>query len=263
MMMLRRAQITALCDDIGAGRAWSISADERIMGRDHADFWTGIIHFLLNNPMLERSYIGPLIDYIHHTKFEERRIPQPDGSVRIAPPEHPRFAIKARGISKLVREVDAWHEQLTGEEYDHVQEWEPSGIGGFTLSEDNEKLGARIHWTIQELGNSALLQVEGRVLHHCVGSYAKRCIAGENSIWSVRYKTDDEEAEQRHVLTIAVDNKKRKVTQARGKFNLQPHGTVSNKKHRKTDDSYRVALRESARVMALWRREEGLGFSQD
>ena len=101
------------------------------------------------------------------------------------------------------------------------------------------------------------------MLHHCVGSYAKRCIAGENSIWSVRYKTDDEEAEQRHVLTIAVDNKKRKVTQARGKFNLQPHGTVSNKKHRKTDDSYRVALRESARVMALWRREEGLGFSQD
>ena len=53
------------------------------------------------------------------------------------------------------------------------------------------------------------------------------------------------------------------VAQARGKFNLQPHGTVSNKQNRRTDDSYRVALRESARVMALWRKEEGLGFSQD
>ena len=263
LMMLRRAQITALCGDIGNGRAWSISADERIMGRDHADFWTGIVHFLLNNPMLERNYIGPLVDYIHYTKFEERRIPQPDGSVRRAPPEHPRFAIKARSINKLVCEVDAWHEQLTGGEYGHVEEWGPSGIREFALTEDNEKLGERIHWTIQELRSSALLQVEGRVMHHCVGSYAKRCIAGENSIWSIRFRTDEEEAEQQHVLTFAVDNKKRQVTQARGKCNLQPHGTVSKKQHRKTDNTYRAALRESARVMALWRKEEGLGYSQD
>jgi hypothetical protein len=199
---------------------------------------------------------------VHYTKFEPRRIPQPDGSVQIAPPAHPRFCLKARSIDRLVREVDDWHEQLSGEEYDHVQSWAPSGFKGLELIEDNDKLMARIQWTIQELRTSALLQVEGRVLHHCVGSYARRCVDGEASIWSLRSRVDAEDAEQHHVLTIAVDNRRRQVTQARGKFNLQPHGSKLSNKQRRTDSNYRVALRESARILALWRTQEGLGYSQ-
>ncbi|HJN51198.1 MAG: PcfJ domain-containing protein [Pseudomonadales bacterium] len=263
LAMLRVAQIKAMAQEASAMRVLAIARHDRIHDRANADFWTSIIHFLLNNPMLERSYIAPLIDFIHYTKFENRRVPQPDGSVRIESPVHPNFSIKGRSIDKLVRLVDDWHVQLSGEEYDYVEEWQPSSLNKFELTEDNEELKARIHWTIQELCTSALLQVEGRMMHHCVGSYTKSCISGETSIWSLRTRRDEEDAEQFHVLTIAVDNKKRKVTQARGKFNLQPHGSRLSRKQRQTDSNYRVALRESARILALWRKREGLGYASE
>jgi len=65
------------------------------------------------------------------------------------------------------------------------------------------------------------------------------------------------------VLTIAIDNKKRQITQACGKFNLQPHGKISKAKHRKTDGPYQILLRESGRIMAIWRAREGLAYRQD
>ena len=64
------------------------------------------------------------------------------------------------------------------------------------------------------------------------------------------------------MLTIAVDNAGRQVTQARGKFNLQPHSRKLSNKQRRAGDGYFVALRESARIMALWRTQQGLGFTE-
>jgi len=255
---LRFAQIQAIRPDVK--RPWEIVWHERIQSRDNADFWTSIIHFLLNHPMLEPNYIGAIIDYIHYTKFERRRVPQPDGSIRMVPPVHPNFAIKGRSMDKLIREVDDWHEELSGDAYDYIEEWESSGLAGFSMAEDNVALRSRIQWSIQELCTSALLQLEGRAMHHCVGSYVKNCKSGEASIWSLRSKKDQEDAEQHHILTIAVDNKKRKVTQALGKYNLKPQASRSRKQQRKTDSNYRVALNESARILALWRRQENLSI---
>ena len=265
LMSLRLSQISALSgESISKRLPWTLAANERLHSRENADFWTSVITFIINNPMMEISYVNALVDYIHHKKFEHRPVPQPDGSTRLAPPEHPLFSVKGRSMAKLVREVDEWHEQLSADVHDTVQEWESSGIGTFELTEDNKKLETRIHWSIHELRSSAQLQVEGRIMHHCVASYAKRCVAGETSVWSLRSLEDDEEAEPRHVLTMAVDNRKRLVGEARGKFNMQPHGKMSsNKQRRRTDSTYRVALRESARILALWRRAEGLGYSQD
>ena len=47
--------------------------------------------------------------------------------MRIEPPVHPAFCIKARSMNKLVREIDDWHAQLSGEEFDYIEEWEPTG----------------------------------------------------------------------------------------------------------------------------------------
>jgi len=256
---LRSAQIRAINGDMKPMVYWSIVSHERIRGRDNADFWTSIIHFLLNHPMLETNYIGAIIDYVHYTKFECRRVSQPDGSVRMEPPVHPNFAIKGRSINKLVREADDWHEQLSVEAYDYVEDWEPSSLRTFALTEYNEALRARIRWTIQELCTSALLQLEGRMMHHCVGSYAKECISGKASIWSLRSRRGEEDAEQHHILTIAVDNKRRKVTQALGKYNLKPQASRTRRQQRRTDSNYRIALNESARILALWRQQESLG----
>jgi hypothetical protein len=63
-------------------------------------------------------------------------------------------------------------------------------------------------------------------------------------------------------IAIAVDSKKRQITQARGKFNLQPEGKVSRAKNRKKDGAYQTLLRESARIMAMWRSREGISYSQ-
>lgn len=150
LIALRSAQVETLSDSNLP--SWSIATNEFMWGRENADFWTSIVHFFLNNPMLERSYIGPIIDYIHHQKFVARRIPQPDGTEIKAPPAHPNFCIKSRSINKLIREVDEWHASLTGEENEAVKEWEPSGIGNFELTENNEDLHCGVHWTIQELG---------------------------------------------------------------------------------------------------------------
>jgi hypothetical protein len=158
---------------------------------------------------------------------------------------------------------------LTGEEHEQVKEWEPSGFGMFELEEDNEDLKCGVRWTIQELCTSALLYVEGRMMHHCVGSYTKKCVEGETSIFSIRAqpipknpKPDEEPDRPTHVLTLAVDTKKKRITQARGKFNLQAEGKISRAKNRKTDGSYQILLKESARILAMWRRQEGLSHGQ-
>ena len=270
MESLRWVQIRSIDPDAGRMLAYELSWDDRIRGRRNAEFWTSIVHFFLNNQMLERGYVGPILDYIGHLKFEPRRLPQPDGSVCEAPPLHAAFCVKARSMAKLVREVDAWHERLAVEQVDQGVAWAPSGFGELEHIEDNEPLHRRIRWTIHELRNAALLQYEGRVMGHCVGSYARRCQSGEMSVWSLRSQVvdapadEDEEAEQKHVLTIAVDNRRRVITQARGRYNLLPNGRkVSRKQARKTDGPYWVALRESARILALWRGRQGLAYAQE
>jgi hypothetical protein len=265
---LREAQIQSI-GLANRQHGWALTWDPHMSGRENTEFWTSILHFFLNNPMLERSYISPIIDYIHHQKFVPSRIPQPDGTVVDAPPAHPNFCIKSRSINRLVTEVDDWHASLTGEEHEQVKEWEPSGFGMFELEEDNEDLKCGVRWTIQELCTSALLYVEGRMMHHCVGSYTKKCVEGETSIFSIRAqpipknpKPDEEPDRPTHVLTLAVDTKKKRITQARGKFNLQAEGKISRAKNRKTDGSYQILLKESARILAMWRRQEGLSHGQ-
>ncbi len=267
LIALRDAQIHA----IGTVRhfSWHLSHNEYIYGREHADFWTGIVHFFLNNPMLERSYLWPIINYIHHQKFVPQRIPQPDGTVVERPAAHPNFCIKSRSINRLIQEVDNWHETITGEESEKVQQWKPTDFGSFELEEYIEELKVKVKWTVEELYTSSLLYLEGRRLHHCVGSYTRRCVAGEAAIFSIKAQPilkdpapDDEEPERTHVLTIAIDPKKRQVTQARGKFNLQPDGKVTRTKARKTNGPYQILLRESARILAQWRAREGISYGQ-
>ena len=95
-------------------------------------------------------------------------------------------------------------------------------------------------------------------MHHCVGSYARKCVTGEKSIWSLRVCVDDGDAEK-HILTIAVDNKRKLVTQARGKYNMQPFDKARVRRNQEdADRPYVRLLRKSARVMRLWMDQEGL-----
>ena len=72
-----------------------------------------------------------------------------------------------------------------------------------------------------ELLDSAALKAEGKTMHHCVASYDRSCARGQTSIWSMRIAGPTEET-YRNVMTIAVNNASRTITQAKGRCNKGP-----------------------------------------
>ena len=81
--------------------------------------------------------------------------------------------------------------------------------------------GARIVeiWRFREILDSKTLADEGRVMGHCVYSYARRIQAGECSIWTLTL--EDNTGHWRR-LTIEVRPPPRQIVQARGRFNRLP-----------------------------------------
>ncbi len=141
------------------------------------------------------------------------------------------------------------------------QAWKPSGFREFEHTTLDSEIKRNVQWTVHELVTSQQLYAEGRIMHHCAGSYAKRCAAGEKSIWSLRALDLDAAEEnqiQEHVLTMEVDNKKRSIVQNAGKFNLKPFGKKHLAKQRKANNVYLHLLRRSPTFMRMWMDREGL-----
>jgi hypothetical protein len=137
------------------------------------------------------------------------------------------------------------------------ESWPPAGFRALAHTEFNDELKRNIQWTVHELVTSQQLYAEGRIMHHCAGSYAKRCLAGEKSIWSLR-ALDLDAAEENQVLTIEVDTRKKAVVQSAGKFNLKPFGKKHVAKERKTDNVYLLLLRYAPTILRMWMDREGL-----
>ena len=96
--------------------AWSLANGPLGDRFEHEEFWETVVQFIANQAFLDSGYVNPIIDYIRNQKFTPQRIPQPDGTEAEGPPPHPNFCMKGRSINRLIREVDAWHEELTGME---------------------------------------------------------------------------------------------------------------------------------------------------
>lgn len=258
LQALRIAQVKALEGD--QHLAWTIAYSPLSDSLDNDEFWVSVLHFYVNNsPMLHRSYVIPIYDYIRHHKYRPERVVRPDGAEVEGPPPLANFSMKGRSAAKLLYQVDQWHETLSGDEDVPLKTWAPSGLAGFRFKEYDELLKCNLVWSIYELCTSQQLSTEGRVMGHCVFSYTDQCIAGASSIWSIRVlDADDEEGLEKHVLTIAVDTHKRAVTQARGKFNMSLNQQQRVEKKRRAGSLYVHLLRESARIMRLWTDQVGL-----
>lgn len=76
-------------------------------------------------------------------------------------------------------------------------------------------------FTFKEITDNRTLSAEGNKMHHCVGSYAQRCVNGESRIISVKEDLVS-------VLTMEVDSKDR-IIQIRGKYNR--HMTPNENRH--------------------------------
>lgn len=218
------------------------------------EFWVDVVHFFVNNPMLDYDQFGPIVDYIHNQRYvpSERRLA--DGTVLNEPPQ-PHFSMKGRTAERLLELVDRWHSQLPTEKNSRHSQWPESGISPFEKIE--ERNGHSIRWAITEITTRKGLLEEGRVMHHCVASYAPYCARGQKSVWSLSVEDRDTGYKDR-VLTIAVQNATRRVVQARGRCNALP-GV-----HMRDNESTRVLKAEGQRlkrgraVMRQWGERESI-----
>jgi len=226
---------------------------------DHTDFWTSVIHLFINNPMLARSQVNPIVDYIRTQKFVPTRVRLANRTEVEGPPVQPTFSVKHRSIVRLLVRVDEWHQDLSHLDGLVDETWEPCGIGDYELGEQDEETGESFFWRVEELRSRIALSKEGGAMHHCVSTYDRECKSGQSSVWSIRLAVDD--GPLRPILTIAVQNKRRQVTHARGKYNLKPNSRAANSKQNQLERPYIHALGKSGHVLSAWARQEGLRIS--
>lgn len=141
--------------------------------------------------------------------------------------ERIRQSQEAIRLERLAEQA-AWDAMVNGEQEQRAQDysrrhhnvrntlqaekWERfSDVKPYT----NEERGLRI----VELTNSWELRLEGERMQHCVGDYHWDCKSGMSSIWSLRHY---QKGVLRSIVTIDIDRKKRRIVQARGRFNRIP-----------------------------------------
>ena len=216
------------------------------LGRNFADesFWSTVVLFLVENPMLDPDMVGPIVDYINHQKF----VPTEEGE-----PPQPNYTMKGRSAVKLLSQVEEWHERLARDNRQPGGSWESSGIAGFEWMDDKEE---GLRWTIQELTSKRDLTLEGRAMNHCVASYVPNCRRGSKSVWSMQV---DAEGHSARVVTIAVHNPSRNIVEVRGRFNAVPRQSGKNPKNKTLERPYRELLARSGAVLRKWIEAEELG----
>jgi len=165
--------------------------------------------------MLDRSHVGPIIDYIYAQKFEVRECVTAPGVVEYIKPQQPNLSMRGRTPEALLKQVDRWHGNLAKSKDAQNYFFKKSGLAEFRQKTGEDKQHI---WRIRELLSGAELIKEGREMQHCVASYARRCAAGSCSIWAMEYVSS--KGIEKH-QTIEVTRLKQ-IVQSRGKRNRYP-----------------------------------------
>jgi len=236
---IRFAQITGMGGD---KKLVPLLLGTRIgQGFEEEEFVEGVIRFFINNTdKINPVDIQPIVDYVFTQKFETRQLVIERGVYENLPPAQPDFSMKGRTVEALLRQVKAWHEELAkAKKRKHFMAWEPFYIDDFIWKEKsaNDWEGIKTY-KITQLLTSTELWREGRKMHHCVGSYARRCDNGDTSIWSMTVKSEFNK--ETSLVTIELD-KSRNIQQVRGKYNAW-------------------ATREVIKVLKIWCKAKDLRF---
>jgi PcfJ-like protein len=220
--------------DVLAAFRWAqvlnLGGDERLVrsllatraGTDYAhdDFWLTVVRWLVAQPMLDPSHHGPIVDWLYHQRYEPS-VPNPEAHRPGAPllvAAQPNLSMKGRNPEALLRAVLVWHRRLGRERAAAGTTWDASAIRPFEFAEG--QADSRRVFTITELLSAGELNVEGRAMGHCVGSYTRSCASRRVSIWSLRVV--DAYGVATRLLTLEVTNHDRQIVQARRKFNAAP-----------------------------------------
>ena len=149
---------------------------------------------------------------------------------------NPEFSLKGRTLASLRRQMHEWHRDLEAiarieaarrrAEAAHARargqasareasgggSWRGAAIADWSWSPAAKDRSKREEYLVIQLRTAADLVAETRAMHHCVASYAAKCIAGNASIWSLRRRAA---GNTERLLTIELDRQHRAI-QVRG-----------------------------------------------
>jgi len=198
----------------------STAANPSNATNDHHDFWVSVLRFFIRHPTLDTVHVGPILDYLHHQRFECREAVDDNGRIHRQEPPRPNLSMRGRTPATLLRQVQNWHHRLGLGTGSHANvTWRATGIPEFRSVEGGAQGGNQRIWTIREITSGGQLQAEGRKMQHCVATYVHACSTGSTSIWSL--EVENKKGPIR-MLTIEVCPRMRRIEQARGRSNALP-----------------------------------------
>jgi hypothetical protein len=209
---LRWAQVRGLGSSDALGRALAATSLGDQFWSD--GFWTTVILFLIRQPKLDLTQVGPIVDYLYDQKFVGQRVIVGEDTEVFLDPPHPGLSLKGWTLASLVRRVDEWKARATEPPRRRLIRWPHSGIGAYRRQDEEGRA-----WTIRELLDSDELAAEGKAMAHCVAGYTDSCSKGESTIWSLGIESP---GDRQRVLTIEVAPNTKEVVQAKMKGNDDP-----------------------------------------
>jgi hypothetical protein len=190
--------------------------------RPDLGFWREAVRFFCAHPTTVDE-MDDLHDYLAHCHRQD-----------------PEFDFKGRTLAALRRLMQEWHHDLAA--IRRIEEarrrapgarrrpraqssvddsrWAGAPISNWSWIAKGEPRARPEEYHIIQLRTAADLVAETRAMHHCVSSYAGKCIAGNASIWSLRRRRAGNDE---RLLTIELDPTRR-VVQVRGFANRAATG---------------------------------------
>nr|WP_295470382.1 PcfJ domain-containing protein [Mesorhizobium sp.] len=176
--------------------------------RAEIGFWREAARFFCANPATVEE-IDDLCDYLAAARQRNRG-----------------FSLKGRTLGSLRRMSAEWHRDMAAiarieamrrrfadEKAMREARWPGSRLQDWTWQPPGKQAKARREeFVVAQLTSAEDLVAETRAMHHCVWSYAGKCIAGQASIWSLRHRSGKDVS---RLLTIELDRYDRAV-QIRG-----------------------------------------------
>jgi hypothetical protein len=219
---LRWAQVLGLCGRPQLATAVAASRLGRELGNEA--FWETVVRFFISTPELDLAQVGPIVDYLHHQRFEGITGIAASGEYGPLPPPQPAFSMKGRTAASLLRLVAAWHQErgrapAAGVTWQRSDIEEHAWLERVVVRKNDEVRHETRAWSIRELCSADALRAEGSAMHHCVAMYVYKCTSKRSTIWSMQVETRQG---RRRVLTIEVDTARRRIVQARRKRNAMP-----------------------------------------
>ena len=163
---------------IGAAVFANPSAAERAI----ADYFPPHIHDLYERERVspEKAVFDEIHDYLYQLRQEDASRELPVG---IAELSFKRLCVASKAWHREIRLRDMEQElaDLPGDE----QAFAPTRLDGLVAGQ----------FRLRQLRTPKALRSEGARMHHCVGSYAQRCLRGESVIFSVELLGADGSAE--------------------------------------------------------------------